>query len=81
MGGIPLLGITEAALLIALGFGFVIIFLGRKEEQNIKSLAHGIGMTIIALSLFFVIASILMIGVAGPSMKGGFMPCPMMRSR
>jgi high-affinity Fe2+/Pb2+ permease len=79
MIGLPLLGITEAALLIALGFGFIIIFLGRKEEQNIKSLAHGIGMTIIALSLFFIIASIIMLGVAGPSMKGGLMHCMMMR--
>ena len=79
MVGLPLLGITEASLLVALGFGFIIIFLGRKEEQNIKSLAHGIGMTIIALSFFFIVASIILIGVAGPSMKGGFMHCPMMR--
>ena len=79
MVGIPLIGITEAALLIALGFGFIIIFLGRKEEQNIKSLSHGIGMTIIALSLFFIIATVIFAGMAGPSMKGGFIHCPMMR--
>ncbi len=55
MLGVQSLGLIEAVLLLAMGFGYVVIFLGNKvEDKNVKGLGHVIGMTMIALSVLFI---------------------------
>lgn len=51
-------GITEAALLFALGFGYIICLLARKEDKDLKQLGHVIGMSIIVLSSALILLSL-----------------------
>lgn len=52
------LSITVATLLFALGFGYIICCLSKKEDKDLKQLGHLIGMSIIVLSSVLTIASI-----------------------
>jgi hypothetical protein len=50
MLGILSFGIKEAALMFALGFGYIICYLAKKQDKGMQSLGHVIGMSIIVLS-------------------------------
>lgn len=91
MLGISLFGIREAVLMFALGFGYIICYLARKEGKGMAGLGHLIGMTIIVLSSLLILLNIFarcnfnaynrLVGgtiMQCPTMKSGMMPQPAM---
>jgi len=58
MIGISFFGIREAALMFALGFGYIICYLAKKEDKGMQSLGHFIGMSIIILSTLLILVNI-----------------------
>ena len=53
-------GIFEALLLIALGLGYVVLYLAKREEKRLQFIGFIIGVLIIALSLIYLISSSLL---------------------
>ena len=51
-------GIAEGVLLFALGFGYIICILSKKEDKELKQLGHVIGMCMIVLSSVFILLSV-----------------------
>jgi hypothetical protein len=58
MIGIPFTIMLEAALLVALGLGYIVIYLARREEKALKALGYTIGSVMIILSSIFIISSL-----------------------
>jgi hypothetical protein len=58
MLGIPFTGITEAIMLCALGIGYIVVYLARREEKGLQLFGYYIGGTIIVLSLIYIIVSV-----------------------
>lgn len=86
MFGIPFFGITEAALMFALGFGYIICSLAKKEDKGMQGLGHLIGISIIILSSVLILVNIYIrfnpftgsIISRCPGMKPGMMGQPSM---
>lgn len=57
MLGFP--GIFEALLLIALGSGYIVLYLAKREEKGLQFIGYMIGVIIIALSLIYLVGHIL----------------------
>ena len=55
---ISLFGIREAVLMFALGFGYIICYLAKKQDKGMQSLGHVIGMGIIVLSSILLLINI-----------------------
>lgn len=58
MIGISFFGIREAALMFALGFGYIICSLAKKEDKGMQGLGHLIGIAIIVLSSVLILVNI-----------------------
>ncbi len=91
MSGLGLFGITEAALMFALGFGYIICYLAKKEDKGLRGLGHMIGMAIIVLSSLLILINIYTrlitrvcssmagsVAMPSPGFKSGMMHQPMM---
>jgi hypothetical protein len=51
-------GITEVALMFALGFGYIICSLAKKEDKGMQGLGHLIGISIMVLSSLFILVNV-----------------------
>lgn len=58
MMGIAFFGIAETALMFALGFGYIICSLAKKEDKGMQGLGHLIGISIMVLSSLFILLNI-----------------------
>ncbi|MDD5155877.1 MAG: hypothetical protein PHF11_05280 [Candidatus Omnitrophica bacterium] len=58
MIGIGLLGIKEVALMFALGFGYIICSLAKKQDKSMQGLGHLIGIVIIVLSSALILVNL-----------------------
>ena len=72
-------GITEAILLVALGVGYMVCYLAKREEKTFKALGYLIGTFIIVLSALLILSSLLLAARFCNRMgKGMMMPHKMM---
>lgn len=71
-------GLFEVALLIALGFGYIVLYLAKREEKRMQFLGYIIGVTIITLSLIYLVGYILMRVIYSPRIS---LPKGMMQQR
>ena len=53
-------GIFEALLLIAMGLGYVVLYLAKREEKRLQFIGYMIGVVIIALSIIYLISNSLL---------------------
>ena len=58
MVGIPFSGIAESFMLLALGIGFIVLYLAKREEKWLQLIGYGIGGIIIVLSLIYLIVGV-----------------------
>jgi hypothetical protein len=58
MPGILFFGIKETAFMFALGFGYIICYLAKKQDKGMQSLGHVIGMSIIVLSSILILVNL-----------------------
>ena len=70
-------GIAEGVLLFALGFGYIICILSKKEDKELKQLGHVIGMCIIVLSSVFILLS-LFVRCKNYCYSNSLLGCPVM---
>jgi len=71
-------GLFEVALLIALGFGYIVLYLAKREEKKLQFLGYIIGVTIITLSLIYLVGYILLRVIYSPKIG---LPKGMMQQR
>ncbi|GEM_PF-3772330 len=62
-------GLTNAALLFAMGLGFFICYFAKKGDDEIKSLGRVIGLLILGLSTLFIFLNLIGIAQIKPHMK------------
>lgn len=56
----PFNSLNNAALLISLGFGYIIYYLANKENKALKRIGCLIGAFIIVLSIIFIIINLIL---------------------
>lgn len=79
-------GNFEALLLIALGMGYLVLYLAKREDKGLQFLGYIVGVIIITLSLIYLVGNTLIQTVYYPRvqhyykgmMKQHMMPRPMM---
>lgn len=82
-------GITDAVLLVALGLGYVVCYLAKREDKGMQVIGYLIGVFIIVLSAILIINSLVLatrfcsrggVGMMAPHkmMMKGQMPMPAM---
>jgi len=74
--GMSLGGTMEALLLVALGIGYMVLYLANREEKNLKAVGYFIGIFIIAVSGIIILNSLLWSVKISKSM--GMLPRPRM---
>lgn len=52
-------GVTNAILLVALALGYVVYYLGRREEKELKTVGYVIGTFIICFAIFCLVSNML----------------------
>jgi len=52
-------GMFEALLLIALGFGYIVLYLAKREDKRLQFLGYFLGAVIITLSLTYLVINVL----------------------
>jgi len=57
--GVHLFGLNEAALMIALGVGFIVFCKAKKEGQPLQMVGRIIGIFIITISIFSIILNVI----------------------
>jgi len=72
--GMPFGGLAEGVLLIALGLGYIVCYLARREEKNMQITGYLIGAFIIVLSIIFILNSLLLSARFCAKMGGNFKP-------
>ncbi len=77
MGMMPISGMSNAILLLALGVGYIVFYLANKEGKTMKLLGNIIGAFIIVVAGTLVLTNILIgmtsMGVCSMSSKTGMM--------
>lgn len=51
-------GMTNALLLIALAFGYIVFYLANKEKKALRNLGFFIGIFVLAMSAIFILNSL-----------------------
>ncbi|MCM8799897.1 MAG: hypothetical protein NC900_04150 [Candidatus Omnitrophica bacterium] len=54
----PFLWSGEALLLLALGLGYIVLYLAKREEKGLQFLGYVVGTFIILLSIFYILINI-----------------------
>ena len=68
--GMPLYSLGIIAVVFALGFGYIILFIASKTTGTLKTLGYTIGIGIMAVMAFLALGKIYMMGCSGPMMRG-----------
>ncbi len=64
-----MVGITNAALLFAMGLGFFVCYFARKADEEIKSLGRVVGLLILGLATLFIFLNLIGLGQINPYMQ------------
>lgn len=51
-------GMFEALLLIALGIGYIVLYLAKREEKDLQTIGYIIGTLIMILAIFYLVGSL-----------------------
>lgn len=51
-------GVFEALILIALGFGYIVLYLAKREEKGLQFVGYVIGGVIIVLAIIYLLCNI-----------------------
>ncbi len=62
-------GLTNAALLFAMGLGFFICYFAKKADDEIKSLGRVVGLLILGLATLFIFLNLIGIEQTTPYMQ------------
>lgn len=62
-------GLTNAALLFAMGLGFFICYFAKKADEEIKSLGRVVGLLVLGLSTLFILLNLIGIAQMRPYIK------------
>lgn len=62
-------GIFEALLLIALGFGYIVLYLAKREEKRLRFVGYLLGITIIVFAVIYMIGNTLIQTICYPKMR------------
>lgn len=76
MLAMPFSDIHKATLLIALGLGYIVCYLAKREDKFLKTLGYLIGTFVIALSALIILANIILDARFCSKMGGSVMMMP-----
>lgn len=71
------LGASKALLLIAMGIGYIVLYLAKREEKGLQFLGYIIGIVIVILGALFIVTSLTVPDMGRPAMmQQRMMPPP-----